>query len=160
MAVQFIVNLLVAVVWATLMEEVTLVNLIIGFLIGMVLLYVFRSSLGYDCYTIRLWQAAKLLVLFMKEVIVANIVVVRQVLAPKLNIKPGIIALPLDVKTDVQITILASMITLTPGTLSMDVSEDRQFLYVHVFNIDDKDEIIRTIKGTFEKGILEVAEGC
>jgi len=160
MAVQFIINLLVAFVWAMLKDEVTFLNLVMGFLIGLVLLYVFRSALGAGCYTIRLWQVAKLTGFFLKEVVVANIVVVRQVLAPTLNIKPGIIALPLDVKTDVQITLLASMISLTPGTLSMDVSEDRRFLFVHIFNIDDKDEIIRTIKGTFEKGILEVAEEC
>jgi multicomponent Na+:H+ antiporter subunit E len=160
MAVQFIVNLLIAFVWAMLMDEVTFLNLMIGFLMGLALIYVFRSSLGTDCYTIRLRQAAKLTVLFVKEVVVANIVVIRQVLAPKLNIKPGIIALPLDVKTDMQITLLASMISLTPGTLSMDVSEDRRILFVHVFNIEDRDEIIRTIKGTFEKGILEVTERC
>lgn len=160
MAVQFIVNMLVAFIWAMLLDNVTFLNLFIGFLIGLGLLYMFRSSLGTECYAERVVRFAKLFVFFLKEVAVANIIVIRQVLAPKLNIKPGIIALPLDVKSDFQVTVLAAMISLTPGTLSMDVSEDREYLYVHVFNIDNKDQIIHTIKSTFEKGIMEVAGGC
>ena len=160
MAVQFIVNLLIAFIWALLHDQFTFLNLSIGFILGLVLLYVFRKSMGTDCYAERVWIFIKLFAYFVKEVIVANIIVIRQVLAPKLNIRPGIFALPLDVKTDVQITILASMISLTPGTLSMHVSDDRKYLFVHSIDIDNADEMIKTIKNTFEKGILEVAEGC
>lgn len=160
MAVQFIINLLVAFIWALLQDQFTFLNLSIGFIIGLVLLYVFRKTMGTDCYAERMWILVKLFAFFVKEVIVANVIVVRQVLAPKLNIRPGIFALPLDVKTDAQITILACMISLTPGTLSMHVSDDRKYLFVHSIDIENADAMIKQIKNTFEKGILEVAEGC
>lgn len=160
MAVQFIVNLLVAFIWTMLLDELTMLNFIIGFLIAFGLMHAFRKAIGTESYVDRVEKSVKLFIFFIKELIVANIIVIRQVLAPKLNIRPGIFALPLDVKTDVQITVLACMISLTPGTLSMHVSEDRRYLYIHCIDIDNADEQIKTIKNTFEKGILEVAEGC
>lgn len=79
-------------------------------------------------------------------------------MTPGLNIRPGIIAVPLDAKTDAEITVLAQVITLTPGTLSMDVSPDRSTLYVHALYVPngDKQTIIDEIKNGFERRLLEV----
>jgi multicomponent Na+:H+ antiporter subunit E len=72
--------------------------------------------------------------------------------------RPGVIAIPLNARTDVEITLLANLITLTPGTLSLDVSADRSVLYIHVMYIDndDIDAVRRKIKEGFERRILEV----
>jgi multicomponent Na+:H+ antiporter subunit E len=69
---------------------------------------------------------------------------------------PGIVAVPLDLETDLQITLLATCITLTPGTLSLHVSEDRRTLYVHAMYIDDPDQLVREIKQGFEQRIREI----
>jgi len=70
--------------------------------------------------------------------------------------RPGIVAVPLDAETDAEITLLANLLTLTPGTLSLDVSADRRFLYVHMMYIEDADVARRQIKDGYERRVLEV----
>ncbi len=68
----------------------------------------------------------------------------------------AIVAIPLDAKTDREITLLANLITLTPGTLSLDVSEDRRFLYVHAMFVEDVESFRDSIKNGFERRLLEL----
>lgn len=97
-----------------------------------------------------------LLLLFIRELIMSAVKVAWLVVQPKLTIRPAIIAYPLTVTTDLQITLLANMITLTPGTLSVDVSADRKTLYVHAIDMDSKEDLIGSIAASFERKILEV----
>ena len=73
-----------------------------------------------------------------------------------LDNRPGIFALPLEVEGNWEITILANLISLTPGTLSLAVSDDQQTLYIHAMDIPDIETSINEIKETFEKAIMEV----
>ena len=68
----------------------------------------------------------------------------------------AIVAVPLDVETDGEITLLANLISLTPGSLCLDVSEDRKTLYVHVMFLDDVEECRRELKEGFERRVLEL----
>jgi multicomponent Na+:H+ antiporter subunit E len=77
-------------------------------------------------------------------------------LSPRIEATPAIVALPLDVDTDAEITLLANMITLTPGTLSMDVSDDRSVLFVHVVHGEEPEKVKQDIKQVFEKLVHEV----
>ena len=86
----------------------------------------------------------------------ANIQVAIEVVTPTHHMKPGIVSVPLDAKTDVEITFLANLITLTPGTLSLDVSTDRKVLYVHSMYVHNKQEFIDDIKNGFEKRLLAI----
>lgn len=95
---------------------------------------------------------------FLKEVVLANLQIAQFVLWKPSRIRPAIIKVPLDIKTDRGIFLLSSMVTLTPGTLSLDVSEDRKFLYVHVTHTVNPSEVIESIKRGFEKRLMEV--GC
>lgn len=78
------------------------------------------------------------------------------VLQPRLRLRPAFVAYPLTVTTDLQITLLANMITLTPGTLSVDVSEDRKTLLIHALDIESREALINEIAGGFETRVLEV----
>ena len=82
----------------------------------------------------------------------------RLVLRPgmKAQLHPAIIAFPLTVTSDAEITLLANLITLTPGTLSLDVSDDRQFLFIHAIDVIDREAFIRDLKDGFERHVLEV----
>lgn len=93
---------------------------------------------------------------FIKELIVANLKVAFDIITPKDYMKPGIIAVPLDARTDLEIVLLANLLTLTPGTLSLDVSSDRKTLYVHALYVKDADSFRREIKDGLEKRLLEV----
>ena len=65
--------------------------------------------------------------------------VARDVLSPRLRVRPGVVAVPLDARTDLEITLFANLVSLTPGTLSLDVSPDRRTLYVHAMDLPDGD---------------------
>jgi multicomponent Na+:H+ antiporter subunit E len=90
------------------------------------------------------------------ETLLANLRVARDVITPSYYTRPGIIALPLDAETDTEITWLANLLSLTPGTLSLDLSEDRKELYVHVMFLHDVDKVKEQIKSGFERRLLEL----
>ena len=93
---------------------------------------------------------------FVWELILANLRVAHDVITPRHYMRPGILAVPLDAQTDLEITMLSNLITLTPGTLSLDISIDRRVLYIHAMYIDDVDEVRQKIKEGYERIILEV----
>jgi multicomponent Na+:H+ antiporter subunit E len=97
-----------------------------------------------------------LILLFVKELILSAMRVAWLAVQPRIAIRPAIVAYPLTVTTDAQITLLANMITLTPGTLSIDVSDDRKWLYVHAIDIDSKEALVGSIAAGFETRILQV----
>jgi multicomponent Na+:H+ antiporter subunit E len=90
------------------------------------------------------------------EIITANFKVARDVLRPKLQIVPGVIAVPLELDTDLEITIIANLISLTPGTLSLDVSEDKKFLFVHTMYADDIEHQRKVLKHDIEEKVLRL----
>lgn len=93
---------------------------------------------------------------YLVELFLANLRVAHDVLTPRHRMKPGIIAIPLDAKSDLEIISLANLITMTPGTLSLDVSTDRRVLYIHAMYIDDLEGLRSKIKDGFEKKVMEV----
>jgi multicomponent Na+:H+ antiporter subunit E len=106
---------------------------------------------------VKLYQLVSFLLFFIWELILANLRVAYDVLTPRLHMRPGVIDIPLDVKTGAEITLLANLLSLTPGTLSLDVSEDRKTLYIHAMYIDtDAEAIRRRIKRGFERRVIEL----
>ena len=93
----------------------------------------------------RVWAIIKLIVLFMKELILANVQVFKLVLTRN-NVKPAIFAMPTVAEQDWEITLLSSLITLTPGTVVVHMSDDSKTLYIHAIDMDDVDEASRFYK--------------
>ena len=95
---------------------------------------------------------------FLKELFMANLKISWEIITPKLSMQPGVIAYPLMAQSDLEITILANLISLTPGTLSLEVSDDRKILYFHALYINggDIEAVINDIKYGFEKKLLEI----
>ena len=149
-------NIMLALSWAALMGEVTALSLAVGFVLGFVILYSVRRLLRPSRYFEKLWQSLRLAGLFAWELVVANLRIAYEVVTPSHNMRPGVVAIPLDAETDAEITLLANLITLTPGTLSLDVSDDRRVLYIHAMYVDDVEELRRSIKDGFEKRVLEL----
>lgn len=151
----YIFNVLFAVVWVAITGSATLVNLVFGFLIATVALWIVRGEMGGPGYWQRVGRILSLLRLFFKELAMSAYRVAVVVFSPRLDVKPGIFAFPLTVDRDFEITLLANLITLTPGTLSVDVSADRKTLYVHALDCSDPDAARRDIADGFERKILE-----
>lgn len=156
MALQILLNFLIAVIWMFLNNNWSASGLIVGYMIGLALIGLFGRFWPQGFYMRKVWAMIKLLALFIKELFKSSFVVIGQVLSPKLNIRPGIFAYKTELTGDWEVTILANLITLTPGTLTLDVSREGSTLYIHAMDIDDVDRLCSDIRSTFEKAILEV----
>jgi multicomponent Na+:H+ antiporter subunit E len=160
--VIFIINILLSLLMtyfifdAYALEENSLLSIVIfssWIFVGWLLSFFYSKN-----YFKKLPLGAGLVLYFLKELILASLRVTYDVLTPTHHMNPGIIALPLDATSDLEITLLANMITLTPGTLSLDVSDDKKTLYIHEVYImnGDIEAKKREIKNGFERRILKL----
>jgi multicomponent Na+:H+ antiporter subunit E len=140
--------------WIAATAVFTYGNALLGFVIGFLVLWWLRPLLGRTSYFRKLPLALWFSVLFLWEVLKANLRVAWDVVTPQKFRRLGIVAIPLDITTDTEIALLANLITLTPGSLCLDVSEDRRTLYVHEMFVDDPATVRRQIKQRFERWVL------
>lgn len=150
-----IANLLLTFVWAVVTGSFTLHNLALGFAVGGLSLALVRGQFPAGLHRVRPVKLLLLAGLFVKELTLSAIKVAVLVLKPDMRLRPGIFAFPLTITRDFEITLLANLITLTPGTLSVDVSDDRKTLYVHALNCHDPAAERRAISTGFERRIRE-----
>ena len=153
---MFLWHILLALTWAALTGIFTWNNVLIGFIVGYPVLFIAQRSMGSTTYFHKLGYVLRFALFYVWELILANLRVAYDVMAPTYRMRPGVVAIPLDAKTDVEITMLANLITLTPGSVSLDVSSDRRFLYLHAMYIDDVEEFRESVKNTIERRVLEV----
>lgn len=151
-----LINLILALGWGAVNGEFTLSNMFIGFVLGYVCLWLVRPLYQPTRYFSRFGASIRLAWLFLSELVKSCLTVAKQVLLPHLSCCAAIVAIPLEVKTDLEITLLANLITLTPGTLSLHISPDRKVLFVHAMSASDLDALRHDIKDGFERRILEV----
>ena len=151
----FLVNVLLALTWSAVSGSFSFLNFAFGFVLAIFALSLIREQVGSTGYFSRARRVISLLLLFVYELVLSAWKVAVLVLSPRMDLKPGILAYPLRVDRDFEITILANLITLTPGTLSVDVSEDRRILYVHALDASDPDATRRDIAEGFERKIME-----
>lgn len=149
-------NLLLALLWTLATGQFTPGNFMVGLVLGFLVLWLSKAAFEQQRYFWRVWRALCLFVYFLKELVIANFRLAHDVVTPAYRMKPAVVAIPLEARTDAEITMLANMLTLTPGTLSLDVSADRGTLYIHAMFAEDADAVRREIKEGFEKRILEV----
>jgi len=158
MAIQILFNFLIALIWMFLQNDFSFTSFLLGYMIGIIILFVLRRFLIFRFYIHRVWAIFKLIIIFIIELTKANIDVVKIVFTPKLKNKPGIVAMETELTTEVEITLLAALISLTPGTISMDFSADNKTLYIHALDIQDKEQMIEEIRSSFERAIMEVTK--
>jgi multicomponent Na+:H+ antiporter subunit E len=143
--------------WALATGDFSILNLTLGAAVAAVALFLIRGQVTRPRSLMRLRRMLSLAGLFLYEVILSAVRVGLLVLRPDIGTRltPGIVAFPLTVRRPAEITLLANLITLTPGTLSVDVSEDGKLLYVHAINVTSRDALIRAIAEGFERKIIE-----
>lgn len=146
---------LMAAAWTAVTGSWSAPNLALGLFLAAAALFVVRREIGSRSVTIRPVKLLLLACLFAKEIVLSACRVAILVLSPRMHLQPGIFAFPLKAERDFEITLLANLITLTPGTLSVDVSDDRSILYVHALDVSDPDRTRAEIAAGFERRILE-----
>jgi multicomponent Na+:H+ antiporter subunit E len=153
---MFAANMLLALAWVAMSGQFGAANFLLGFGFGYIALLVTRRSIGRTSYFGRTLRLASFVVFYLRELVLANLRVAYDIVTPTHHMHPGIVAVPLDVRSDAEITLLANLLTMTPGTLSLDISDDRTTLYVHGMFVEDPEAFRREIKDGFERRVLEL----
>jgi multicomponent Na+:H+ antiporter subunit E len=150
-----LVTLLFALGWCAATDSFTLLNLLFGAVLAGFVLYFARAHTKGEHFWIRLLRVAALVWLFIYELVLSAVRVAWLVVQPRLNeqLSPLMIEFPLTVTRPGEISLLANLITLTPGTLSVDVSEDGKTLLIHALRVDDAEAAIAEIRDGFEKAV-------
>ena len=154
----FQINLLLAGGWCALFGTFDLGTFVWGFLLAFAALSLSSPMFGQTAYFKRMLLSARLGAYFLYQLTVSGMRVAWDVITPAHRSRPAIVAVPLDIEEPIQITVLANLISLTPGSLSLDVSPDGKTLYVHEMFADDPDETRRRIKTGFERLVREAME--
>jgi multicomponent Na+:H+ antiporter subunit E len=142
-------------IWLAISGSWTFPNALLGLLLSILALTLVRFQLGKPLAVRRPGKVLALTGLFILELIKSAWRVFVLVLKPRMDVKPGIILYPLRVKTDFEIALLSNLITLTPGTLTVDVTPDRSRLIIHALDAADPEAIRADIANGFERRILE-----
>lgn len=154
---RLLMNLLLALLWASTIGPFTPANVLVGFVVGFVVLLVASPVDKRDSYSKRVMGTIGFLAYLVYELAKANVLVAWWTISPLKRLSPALIVMPLDEgMTDAEITVLSNVITLTPGTLSLDVSPDRRLLTVHCMHAPDPEAVRREIHEGFQRRLLEV----
>ena len=147
-------------VWMALTGAFTFANFAVGFVISTLALWLISSPADVTLirYLTRFLRFIGFFFFFVWELLVANLRVAYEVLTPGFQMRAAIIDIPLDAESDLEITVLANLITLTPGTLSVEL--DDEWLYVHCVTVGslDTERATEEIAAGFEQ-YLEVMYG-
>jgi multicomponent Na+:H+ antiporter subunit E len=152
----FFINGFIALGFIGVQGRFTLSGLLVGFGLGYLALWLTRPLYGETRYFQRVPKTARLLAYFLVELVRSNLRVLWDVVTPGHISRPGIVGIPLSAQSDLEILLVANLISLTPGTLSIDLAEDRRTLFVHVMFLDDPEAFRKGIQNGLERLVLEV----
>ncbi|WP_404384450.1 Na+/H+ antiporter subunit E [Caenispirillum salinarum] len=153
--ILFMLNLVLMVAWAILLGNFGWLTLLSGFAVGYLALLASRPLYGPSRYFGAVWRVLGLAGYFLYDLFRSSVAVVWDVLTPSHHARPGIIAVPLTAEKDGEIMLTANLISLTPGTLSLDVSPDRKTLWVHGMFVEDPDALRKSLKEGMERRVME-----
>lgn len=158
MPAQLLLNLFIAFLWMVLKDEdeLKITTFFSGFIVGIGIVFLMHRFFGSPFYLKRLFSIVKLVLIFISELAMSSVLISKQILSPKLKIKPGIFTYKTQLRGDWEITTLAMLLTLTPGSVVMEVSPEGDTFYIHAMDIEkSKAGVLRSIT-KFEKAIMEV----
>lgn len=155
MVKHFLTNILLSFIWVAMTGSMDYANFVFGFLAGFFILWILNKKESDQSYFYRIPRIIGFAFYFLYEMLMANIQVAYDVITPKYFFKPGIVRFPLAAKTDLEINLLSMFISLTPGTILLDVSEDRTHIFIHVMYLDSREKFISRMQHS-EKKLLAV----
>ncbi|MCM3570555.1 Na+/H+ antiporter subunit E [Neobacillus mesonae] len=156
MALQVLINLFIAFLWMFLQDKWGILSFFSGYLVGIFIVFGLRRFFPSSFYLNKFFAAVYLLGVFLRESVVSSFYVIGHVIRPKLQITPGIFKLETELESDFEVTLLALLLTLTPGSVVMEVTPDKKYFYVHALNLPDSREAVRDSKIKFEHAIRKV----
>ena len=142
--------------WILLAGELSVAQILLGLVLAVAIERYTRRFGDYPRGPIRLDAAPALIGVVLWDVVVANLQVARIVLGPLSNLRPRFVQVPIDLEDPTAIALLAAIVTVTPGTVSAALSQDRRFLTLHALDADNPERLVRTIKLRYERPLKEI----
>ena len=151
-----ITSVLLVLVWLLLQQSTSPGHLLLGAILGTIVpLFTHRFWPEY-VRVARPLVVLRFIVVVLWDILAANFIVARLALGPASGIQPGFVRLPVDLDSDFALTVLASTVSLTPGTVSAEVAADRSHLIIHYLACDDEAELVRSVKQRYEAPLKEI----
>ncbi len=153
-----LLSAVLVVVWLLLVNSVSIGHVLLGSLLG-VLVPLFTHALWPG--RPRIYRRGRLLrygAMVMWDIVVANLEVAKWIVGPQDKLRPAFVEVPMDLTDEFAITVFTGTVSLTPGTVSAEVSSDRRTLLIHALNVADPDELVATIKRRYEAPLKEIFE--
>ena len=153
-----LLNVLLAIACAALTGSFGPVDLLFGFALGYLVLWISTRMGRQNKYFKQIPLLLGLIGVFLSDLLRANIRMASIILSPRMQLRPAVVAVPLILKSESAIILLANMMTLTPGTLSLDISTDRQILFIHTVYLDDPEQFRKELLEGYERRLKELFE--
>ena len=155
-----ILTLVLWITWLLLQNSLSAGHILLGLILALLIPWL---TSGFWPERIRIqkpWVLIKFTGVVLWDILIANIAVAKLILSHNDTLKPGFIELELDIQTPIGISLLANTISLTPGTVSCDLSADRKHLIIHALHLEDPEATINEIKQRYEQPLIEVFKSC
>jgi len=142
MIMLLMLNLVLAAVYLALSGSTSFLNIVLALIVGYIIVGFYARAAGKSNYMVKVYRLGKFACYFVYILIKANLDVAREILTPGYQMSPRIIKYFVGDLSEVQTTTLANAITLTPGTLTADIDEDSQYLYIHAMYAKNRDDAV------------------
>lgn len=151
----FLSNLLLTLIWVLATGTLTEENLLFGFFLGFMILWIITTNKKESKYFYIVPTVISFILTMLWEIVKANFLTVKESIFQD-QLEPAIIKYPLKAKTDGEISLLANVVALTPGTVVIDVSDDKKVMFIHVMHLKDRESFIQEIQTKFEDKLLRI----
>jgi len=158
MPAQFFLNIFIAFLWTFISDqpEFNLTTFGAGYIVGIGIVFLMHRFFGDRFYMARPYAFFKLLLIFVRELFSSSILVLSQILSPKVNYEPGIFKYETQMRGEWEITMISLLLTLTPGSVVMEVTPEEDYLYIHGMDVEQSKDMLLKSLHSFEKAIMEV----
>lgn len=158
MPAQFLINLFIVFLWMLFNDEDELEfsTFFAGYLVGAVIVFLMHRFFGEQYYLKRFYALIKLIIIFNSELLQSSVIVLKQILSPKITFKPGIFKYETQLRGEWEVPALALLLTLTPGSVVMEVTPEGNMFYIHAMDVEESKENLLRSLAKFEKAIMEV----
>lgn len=145
-------------IWQLLVNQLSVGSLLLGLVLALLIPQLTRRFWPQPPTLYRPLVLARFGLRVLGDIMVANFQVARMVLGPNARLRPAFVVYPLELRDEFAISVLANTISLTPGTVSADISDDHACLLIHGLDVPDAQELIDTIRQRYEKPLMEAFE--
>lgn len=153
---QVLMNIFIAILWMFLQDSWTVLSFSSGYLCGILIIFILRRYFKEKFYIFTLFSAVHLLLVFFWEAVTSAVMVMKEILRPKITLTPGVFKLETGLRTEVEITMISLLLTLTPGSVVIETIPEKGIIYLHGMDMPESKEAVIKSARKFEKAIKRV----